>query len=546
MHFKIKTIKNKKYLYIVKNQRINGKMKRVIEKYIGNADTIYELTNGADNHKVTSFQFGRIAALLHASEKLEFIESIDKIIKRRNQKGLTVGQYLLLMIMGRSEGAYSRNKMEDWYQHSGMSFIWTERNKLSAQNCLNYMKRLTDEKIKRIEEEIAKRLYEQGYSPSKLIFDTSNFYTNIVKGEKLPRKGNSKHKRYDKNIVGVGLVVNDDNIPFMSEAYEGNRHESELFVEMFETISKRIESLKVDAKEITMVFDRGVNSEENVKEVMKRMHLVGSLNWEQAKKYFEESLDKYEKIKGKGSKSACKVKRYDGENLYGNECTVVVRYNEKTEKRQRETYEKYRSKIEVVVKELKEKGNREGKGRKLGEKGAINKLTDVIPQQYRGIYEYGVVTEDKKVKVKCEVIKKREEELYKSFGKQAIFTDNQELETGEIANIYNRKEKIEEDFKWLNNKLLIPMKPFYVWKDLTIRAHVFLCMMGLLLYRYIASEIGEKNISVERLAEILDRIKIAVVKEEGNKAEMVVEEMEKESANANIFSRLRLDRYVPW
>lgn len=544
MHFKIKTIKNKKYLYIVKNQRINGKMKRVIEKYIGNADTIYELTNGADNHKVTSFQFGRIAALLHASEKLEFIESIDKIIKRRNQKGLTVGQYLLLMIIGRSEGAYSRNKMEDWYQHSGMSFIWTERNKLSAQNCLNYMKRLTDEKIKRIEEEIAKRLYEQGYSPSKLIFDTSNFYTNIVKGEKLPRKGNSKHKRYDKNIVGVGLVVNDDNIPFMSEAYEGNRHESELFVEMFETISKRIESLKVDAKEITMVFDRGVNSEENVKEVMKRMHLVGSLNREQAKKYFEESLDKYEKIKGKGSKSACKVKRYDGENLYGNECTVVVRYNEKTEKRQRETYEKYRSKIEVVVKELKEKGNREGKGRKLGEKGAINKLTDVIPQQYRGIYEYGVVTDDKKVKVKCEVIKKREEELYKSFGKQAIFTDNQELETGEIANIYNRKEKIEEDFKWLNNKLLIPMKPFYVWKDLTIRAHVFLCMMGLLLYRYIASEIGEKNISVERLAEILDRIKIAVVKEEGNKAEMVVEEMEKESAN--IFSRLRLDRYVPW
>ena len=32
--------------------------------------------------------------------------------------------------------------------------------------------------------------------------------------------------------------------------------------------------------------------------------------------------------------------------------------------------------------------------------------------------------------------------------------------------------------------------------------------------------------------------------EEGNKAEIVVEEMDKESAN--IFSRLRLDRYVPW
>ena len=49
---------------------------------------------------------------------------------------------------------------------------------------------------------------------------------------------------------------------------------------------------------------------------------------------------------------------------------------------------------------------------------------------------------------------------------------------------------IEEDYKWLKNKLLIPLKPMYVCKDSKIGAHVFFCMMGMLLYNRIKLKVN--------------------------------------------------------
>jgi hypothetical protein len=43
MHFTIRTVSGKKYLYVIKNERINGKIVQTIQKYVGTADHVYEL-----------------------------------------------------------------------------------------------------------------------------------------------------------------------------------------------------------------------------------------------------------------------------------------------------------------------------------------------------------------------------------------------------------------------------------------------------------------------------------------------------------------------
>ena len=43
MHFKIKTIKGNKYLYVIKNEWIDGKVVQVIQQYVGTADQVYDL-----------------------------------------------------------------------------------------------------------------------------------------------------------------------------------------------------------------------------------------------------------------------------------------------------------------------------------------------------------------------------------------------------------------------------------------------------------------------------------------------------------------------
>ena len=70
-------------------------------------------------------------------------------------------------------------------------------------------------------------------------------------------------------------------------------------------------------------------------------------------------------------------------------------------------------------------------------------------------------------------------------GKTVVFTDMENLATKEIVDMYDSRNMIEEDIKWLKDKLLMPVKPVYVRKDVKIRAHVFLCVMGLLLHNYL-------------------------------------------------------------
>ncbi|MFU8766618.1 MAG: hypothetical protein ACNA7I_02970, partial [Candidatus Methanoperedens sp.] len=62
MHFKIKTIRGIKYLYIIKNERINGKVVQTVQKSIGSADKVYELLTSTKPAHIASYSFGKPAA----------------------------------------------------------------------------------------------------------------------------------------------------------------------------------------------------------------------------------------------------------------------------------------------------------------------------------------------------------------------------------------------------------------------------------------------------------------------------------------------------
>lgn len=545
MHFKIKRIHGRNYLYLIKNQRVDGKVKQVMQMYIGSADQVYQLKTKEGKPRVASFSFGKAAALLHAAQKIGFLDIIDEHIKRRDQDGLTVGQYLLLLIAGRSEGADSRRRIKDWFSTSVLQFFFQPKHALSSQNCLNYMNRLTDQVIEPIERDIAKNLIDQGFVPTRLLFDTTNEFSYIEKNTSLTRKGKSKQKRYDKNLVGLALAVTADNLPFLSSVYPGNESDSDVFVDCFNRICSRLEGLQIDCEKISLVFDRGVNSEDNVEKVLDKMHIVGSLTRTQAKEYFTKvPLDKFSFLYKNTKDHVITGYRFNEVPLFGKTFTLVVTYNPATYKRQIKTYEKQKKKILKGINTLQKKAQRKGKGRKLTMKGAINQLTQLIPSQLRGVFDYEVTkNEDNTVQIQCRVIKEKEEQRYQAFGKTAIFTDQHKWPTKQIAQVYNSKYVIEDDFKWLRKRIIIPLQPFWVWKDISIKAHVFLCVMGLLFYRYLLIELKEEQLSLPKLAELLDGIRLAVVQENGKKAQIIIEEMTPEQAR--IFSKLKLDRFVP-
>ena len=69
------------------------------------------------------------------------------------------------------------------------------------------------------------------------------------------------------------------------------------------------------------------------------------------------------------------------------------------------------------------------------------------------------------------------------------------------------------------------VKPFWLRDEAEVRGHVFLCVMGLMLYRWLQWRARVLGLSLKVLVEALDGIRIGVVKTSQGKPEMVIEEL---------------------
>ncbi len=547
MHFKIKTIKGRKYLYLIENQRINGKVVQVMQKCVGTPDKVSELLASRKPAHISSFSFGKPSAFIKAAEEVGLIDSMNRNIDRKNLGGLTPAQYLLTIIIGRSEHALSRNVLDEYFKESSLQFFWNPKYKLSSQNFLNYMERLDEETIRKIELDISRSLIKLGLRPTRLIFDTTNFYTHIDHGDDLPQKGNSKEKRYDKNLIGVGLATSDHNIPFSSFVYPANKNDTRLFSDLIDSICKRLQEIDIPANNITMIFDRGMNSTENIQKAVNQMHIVGALPESMCKDLFQIPVSEFEETWTNARDNILKAHRI-AKSWYDHNFISVIRYNEKTKQKQLAEWIRVKNKILADIEDIKLKLTRKGKGRKLTSKGLINRIVDAIPKQCRSLFDYKVVEVDQKLQLDFELVQTREREHISSMGKTVIFTDMADLTSRQISELYDSRNQIETDIAWLKDRLLIPLKPTYVRRDCKIRAHVFLCVVGILLYNYLLHVIDDHELSIEKLAHCLDQIRLGVIyntedRAAGKKIDFVVEDMNKNTAK--IFGKLQLGKYLP-
>ena len=519
-----------------------------MQKYIGTPGQVYELINAGKSSHIASYPFGKPAALLKAAEEVGLIESVNKHIGRKKIDGLTPAQYLLMIIIGRSEHVLSRNALDDYFKRSVLQFFWNPKYKLSSQNFLNYMEKLDDDTIQKIELDISRALIKRGLKPTRLIFDTTNFYTHIEKGDELPQKGNSKEKRFDKNLIGVGLTTSDHNIPFQSITYPANQNDSQLFSSIIDSICKRLQDIEVPAEDVVIIFDRGMNSTENIQKAIENMHVVGSLPASMCKDllHYPTSMftESWENAHGHIIRAHPVSDKWYETNFNG-----VIRYNDHTMRKQLIAWNQNKEKILAKIGEIRSKLGRNGKGRKLTSKGLINRVVDAIPKQYRGLFDYKVVVVEGKLKLDFNLDEGHERDFISSMGKTIIFTDLMGLNSRQISEIYDSRNQIETDIMWLKDRLLIPLKPTYVRRDVKIRAHVFLCILGLLLYNYTLYILNDPTLTMKQLSQYLDQMRLGLVYTEKEndqrkkQANFVIEDMNKRTAE--VFTDLQLGQFIP-
>jgi transposase len=554
MHFEWRSTRGKRYLWIVESHRTPKGVRRLWQLYVGTAESLHARLTGTRKVRLKTYPFGKAAALLRAAQETGLLDSLDRRIPRRDQEGLSVSQYLFLQIMGRAEKPLSREGMAAWFPSSALPLLWHQRAQPSSKTLLRYLQRLTSTgrqttegeailtpaTIHRIEEDILQAIRKEGLSLDRLLVDTTNFFTYHRDGG-IHRKGHSKERRADKTLVGLGLVTSGP-IPILSELFPGNEADPKVFHRVFEALVTRLERLDVPTDSLVAVFDRGINSTENFEDVLGAMHVIAAVNRQEARSLFALPLEDFHEVSrdGEGRAILGFPTRWHG---YEQDWRALVVYREATGKHQQARWETSKKKVLDQVARWRASLEKGAPGR--SEKALMRKMVELIPKDYHGVFDYGVERKGGKLWPRCAVPAEAEARLRRAFGKTVLITDLPEESVPDrlVVEGYVARAELEDDFKWLKDRGVMSVKPVWVWDEGEVRGHVFLCVMGLMLYRWLQWRVRPTGISLKRMVEELDGIRLGVVRTAEGKPELVVEEMNRRQAQ--LFSRLKLGDLIP-
>jgi transposase len=506
-------VNGQNYYYLVRSARINGKPRIVEQIYLGNVEKIEEMQKffldggipEADGCNV--YNFAAVTALLSIAERIEVQKIIDKHAVKRAQ-GLSVGESMVLAAINRATDQVSKNSFYSWFKKTVLSNSFPNANEknLSSQGFWNNMSIIDKDMICEIENEITSTIIEKyDISTDCLLFDHTNFFTFIssTNPAKLPKRGHSKEKRTDLKIVGLSLMVSPDfNVPLFHDTYSGNSNDAKQFSSVIESMKKRYLKITGGKGKITLVFDKGNNSLENISKLLEDKPLVfnfvGGLRLNQCPELREISKKNFTRLNHDDFDDT-KVFRTT-KDIYGINSTVIVTDNpELFEAQMRgvgENIEKCKSELDDLMNKLKLRADGQvTKGKKYTLESVEKRVSSILSREYmKSIIDYNIKYDAKSDEIllnyelnKLNISKLQEDVL----GKTILFTNNHDWSSEKIVSAYRAQYHVEETFRQLKDTKHLSFRPVRHFTDDNIIVHAFYCVLSLILCSILKLELSK-------------------------------------------------------
>jgi len=518
-----KIVNGHRYYYARISKRVDGKPKIVQTIYLGTVEKIIKNAQAADQipqaEEVYIAELGATSALFDIANRLQFVEIIDSHLAKRKQ-GPTVGQYMLAASINRAAQPTSKAALGEWFQNTiGPRLMAIKPKQLTSQAFWNHMDRLTQPILINIENDLLVKIVDEfKIDLNCLLYDATNFYTyiNTKTESQLAQRGHNKQKRNDLRQVSLGMMTSADfHIPLLHMVYGGNINDAKQFGSVINELVNRYKRLTEACPHITLVFDKGNNSEDNL-ELFKatEMHFVGSLKLNQCKELLKISLRKYRDLK---SPELQELKAYrTRQKVFAEERTILITYNENLLAGQLQGIGHNIRKCKAQLRELTKKLQRWAtgkirKGKKPTLDGIKKKVKTILKREYMNeVIKTTVWTKDGFVQIKYRVDQEAISRLTRTvLGKTILFTDNHEWTDEQIVSAYRAQYKIEQAFREMKNPHFLGWNPRLHWTDQKIRVHAFYCVAALTLVSLLRRELAAKgmSISAENLMEQLNGIR---------------------------------------
>ena len=267
-----------RYYRIVESFRKNGKPALRVLAHLGRVDDILRLRQQDQQVpvKVSSVSAGAVTALYRLAREFDVAGRVNRAIALAEdvqvRGGLTVGDSLVAAMIARACAPRSKRAFADWanttYLPELMDFAAAD---LTSQHFWDQMHAVPVEKLPVIEQELVRQVVGSEQLHLKaLAYDTTNFFTHIASTNlrpKLPQRGRNKQGRHDLRQMGLALVVDQDTqLPLAHVLYEGARSDMKTFAKFLQPVRKRLRELTGLPEQLTIVFDAGASSRQNLEE----------------------------------------------------------------------------------------------------------------------------------------------------------------------------------------------------------------------------------------------------------------------------------------
>ncbi len=523
-----KIINGRTYYYARDCQRVNGKPKIVRTTYLGSANdliaaaTQHQAQHAPQPQAVDIAAFGDVVALYDLAQQIGLVELLDRHLRKRDQ-GLSVGHYLLLAAINRAVAPTSKSQLADWYRQTTLPrLLPASADQLSSQAFWNHFDFVEPHHIEAAERELSQRLVEQfQLSLRTLTYDGTNFFTFIDTRTpaELPQRGHNKQKRNDLRQVSLGMLVSTDfHVPLFHKVYAGNVPDSTAFQTITEELRVRYRELARDCEHITLVFDKGNNSEEAFQTLDQTdFHFIGSLVPSHHADLLDVPASRYQPLTGERLPD---VRAYrTTREVFGQERTVVVTHNDNLLHGQLQglttALEKARGKLRDLQTRLRRRREGRTRGGKAPTAASIRKQAQeaLAGQHLKTVLR--VEVEDGAVPtLTFETDQTALARLVdKQLGKTILFTDNDDWTNEEIVLGYRSQYHIEDAFRQMKHPHYLGWQPMFHWTDSKIRAHAFTCVLALTLSSLLQRTLHRKglDLSLPRMFELLGGIRETLV-----------------------------------
>jgi len=511
-HLYKKKTDGRTYWYYRETHRVQGKVKTKWQKYLGTAETIWAKFQEAEQFtkpvKYNTGAFGSVFLAHVLENELDTIALIDSIVPRKaNEKGPTVGEYFFYAWANRMIAPKSKLALKSWYQKTAIQQLRpVNLNELSSERYWEKWSRVSKEHIEEIGSRFFARIREKlQLGPETLLFDTTNYFTYMATKTKseLAKRGKNKDSKDHLRQVGVGVLQDrESSVPLYYTVYSGNLHDSKLFHSVLDEIFGLISGFAEEDKNLTVVFDKGMNSKENISyfDSRQNIHFVTTYSLYHAEyeakrdpKYFDVlDIPKNRGLIAENKEEDCLRAYRTTLNLWGRERTLIVTFNPVTKRKKIYDLTRKLDRLRTELLEFRRKFN-DYEPHWRDEGSVRSRYRKLCEQMYISTKFFDLEFNSGKMS-----FRKNTQEVDSAkamMGKNFIVTDNSHWSTEEIAMASLDRYKIEKQFRISKDPFQVRVNPMFHWTDGKIRCHLLTCMIAMTALRLLELKLGDKYTS---------------------------------------------------